>query len=93
MIGGDAVLKTVLGPIGRVFENFAATPLDFLTEGDRTVAFGLYTGKFRSSGGELRAPFVHLWTVRDGMIVDFSQYTDSAGWTEAVLGSAQAAGP
>lgn len=79
--GVYAIVDTVLGPLGRDFVNFAATPSDFLTQGDRTAAFGLYTGRFRPSGTLLRAPFVHLWTVRNGRLARFVQYTDSAAWS------------
>jgi hypothetical protein len=83
VIGVAAVVKTVLEPINRDFENFAVTASDFLTDANRTAAFGLYTGRHRTSGGDLRAPFVHVWTVRESAIVGFVQYTDSAAWTDA----------
>src|ERR1700728_1469076 len=60
LVGRDAVVETVLGPVSKAFENFAVTPSEFVTQGDRTAAFGQYTGR-HSSGGDLRAPFVHLW--------------------------------
>jgi ketosteroid isomerase-like protein len=92
LIGVEAVVETVLGPVSRDFEDFAVIPVDFLTQGDRTAAFGRYTGRFRM-GGELNAPFVHLWTVRNGVIVRFLQYTDSAAWTAAILKAASAVAP
>lgn len=88
--GSAAIVKTVFEPIGRDFEDFAVTAEDFVTQGDRTAAFGVYTGRFRT-GGALRAPFVHLWTVRNGNIVRFIQYTDSTAWTNAILDQAPTA--
>ncbi len=85
--GVDAIVATVLGPVTRDFEDFAVTPNDFVSGGDRTAAFGQYTGRFRGSNGTLSAPFVHLWTVHAGKIVRFVQYTDSASWADAILGS------
>jgi hypothetical protein len=84
LTGPDTVVKTVFEPIGRDFECFAVTPQDFITQDDRTAALGLYTGHFHA-GGELRAPFVHVWTVRSGRIVRFTQHTDSAAWADAIL--------
>jgi len=92
LIGPDAVVKTVFEPIGRDFEGFAVTAEGFITQDDRTVALGLYTGRFRA-GGELRAPFVHVWTVRDARIVRFAQYTDSAAWADAILGKSSTHSP
>jgi ketosteroid isomerase-like protein len=31
------------------------------------------------------APFVHVWTVADGRLRRFVQYTDSTAWNEALL--------
>jgi hypothetical protein len=42
---------------------------------DRVLALGTYRGK--AAGGELAAPFAHLWTVRDGKITHFVQYADT----------------
>ncbi len=78
--GVDAVVKTVLEPINRDFEDFVCAPSDFITQGDRTASFGCYTGRARRSGEALSAPFVHVWTVRGGKIARFVQYTDSAAW-------------
>lgn len=90
--GVTAVVTTVFEPINRDFEDFTCTSSDFLTDADRTIALGLYTGRAKSGGGKPCAPFVHVWTVRDGMIVGFIQYTDSAAWAEAASGSGLRAG-
>lgn len=87
--GADAVASGVLQPINEDFDGFACTPVDFLTDGDRVSTFGSYTGTFRLTGEKLDAPFVHLWTVINGRIVRFVQFTDSAAWNEA-FGSAGA---
>ena len=86
LTGAAAILETVLRPVGRDFEGFAASPSDFLSEADRTAAFGLYIGRSRSTGRLLRAPFVHLWSVHAGKLVRFVQYTDSAVWDAAMGG-------
>jgi ketosteroid isomerase-like protein len=81
--GRSAIVETVLNPIGRDFEAFTITPKEFLTEGNRSVAFGHYGGRVRATGRELYADFVHLWTESDGLLVSFRQYTDGAAWGEA----------
>ncbi len=82
--GADAVATTIFAPITRDFDDFAATPSDFVSQNDRTVSFGLYTGRVKNGGGKLRAPFVHLWTAQAGLLVRFVQYTDTAAWAEAL---------
>jgi ketosteroid isomerase-like protein len=81
--GAAAILSSVFDPIRQDFEDFAGTPLDYLTQGDRTAAFGRYAGRSRDTGRELDAAFVHLWTVRAGLILRFQQYTNTAAWVQA----------
>jgi uncharacterized protein len=84
--GVDAVVKTVFEPINRDFDNFAVNMKEVIAQNDRATALGIYTGRGRVSGRDLNAPFVHAWTVRDGKLTTFQQYTDSAAWTEAFHG-------
>jgi ketosteroid isomerase-like protein len=84
--GVEAVISTVLNPIAADFDDFAATPCDFISELDRVAAFGVYTGSAKVSGRKLRAPFVHVWTVQGGHIMGFLQHTDSGAWNEALQG-------
>jgi ketosteroid isomerase-like protein len=84
--GVDVVVEGVVKPIGRDFEGFAGIPEEFLTQGDRTAVFGTYTGRLRLNGRPLRAAFVHLWTVRNGRIVAFRQFTDTVAWAAALAG-------
>jgi ketosteroid isomerase-like protein len=80
VVGTAAIVETVFSPINREFDGFACTELDFITQGDRTAVLGSYIGRRRSTGRELKAPFVHVWRVGDGAIVRFNQYTDTAAW-------------
>lgn len=82
--GIDAIVASVFAPIGLEFDDFAGTPSDFISQDDRTVSFGRYTGRAKNGSGSLNAPFVHVWTVQDGLIVRFVQHTDSAAWNEAL---------
>jgi ketosteroid isomerase-like protein len=70
-------------------EVFAATPTFarehmFQSSSDFVVT-GTMTGKLRD-GGPVEAPFVHIWTVRDGKVAARRQYTDTAAMAQA-LGS------
>ena len=49
------------------------------------VAFGSYGGTYKTTGPAMNAPFAHLWTVRNGRIVGFVQYTDTAKVLEALV--------
>jgi uncharacterized protein len=84
MNGIDAVVSGLFDPLGRDFDNFTTLPHDFVTDGGRVVAFGNYSGFAKKSGRTLSAPFVHLWTVSNGRLRRFIQYTDSTPWNEAL---------
>ncbi len=60
-----------------MFDDFAAVPTELLAKGDRVVAFGRYTGVHKESSAKLDAPFAHSWTLADGRVVAFQQYTDT----------------
>jgi ketosteroid isomerase-like protein len=84
--GPNAVVAGVLAPINGDFEGFAATPAEFVADGERVAVFGTYTGLAKITGIRLSVPFVHLWTVADGRLRRFIQYTDSTLWREALGG-------
>jgi uncharacterized protein len=71
------VVEKLLIPLGRDWEGFAATPQEFLVEGDHVVAFGVYSGIAKATNKPMRAPFAHRWQVRDGKLARFDMYTDT----------------
>ncbi len=83
VVGPSKVVETVFEPVNRDFENFAITEQTYITQNTRTAAIGVYRGRQRQTGRELKAPFVHVWEVIDGKVVRFTQYTDSGAWAEA----------
>lgn len=79
-VGFEAMGAGVFGPIGETFDNFVGAPGQYTTEGDRVVVEGRYLGTNRETGEALDAPFVHVFTVENGKIVEFQQYTDTFQW-------------
>jgi uncharacterized protein len=58
------------------FERFE--PRQFIAQGDDVVALGLYAGTAKGTGRPFKAEFAHVFTVRDGRVVRFREYTDTA---------------
>jgi uncharacterized protein len=85
MRGVDAVIAGLFVPLARDFDNFTTTPSDFISDGTRVVSVGRYSGLSKRNGRTMSAPFVHVWTVSDGRLRRFEQFTDSAPWNEAVI--------
>lgn len=84
MRGIDAVVSGLFVPLGRDFDNFTTVPHEFVAEGERVIAFGAYSGFAKRFGRTMSAPLVHSWTVSNGRLRRFLQYTDSAPWNEAL---------
>ena len=82
--GANAILENVFMKLGSEWEGFAAVPDELLDAGDNIVALGNYSGKYNETGKSMRVPFAHVWTLRDGKIVKFVQYTDTLKVSEAL---------
>ena len=50
------------------------------------VVPGIYSGTYKATGKSFEAEFAHIWTLRDGKVISFHQYVDSALVQEALKG-------
>lgn len=79
--GAQAALRDCWGVI---FTAYAIRPVpeEYLWSGeDRCVALGHYRGTIRDGGEAVEAAFAHVLTVRDGLVSELVQITDTARWT------------
>ena len=83
-IGPQAVLEGVFARIGNEWEWFTVTPVEVLDAGESIVGRGYYAGKYRQTGQEVRAQFAHVFGFRNGKVVKFQQYTDTAQFRDAI---------
>lgn len=75
--GPEGILSGVFMKLGGEWDGFAAVPAQFVAEGDTVVVVGEYSGTFRATGRSMRAPFAHVWKLRDGRVATFTQITDT----------------
>ena len=75
--GIDAIREQVFKRLGAEWTDYQAIPEQLVVSGDHVIAFGTYTGTFTATGKPMRARFVHHWTVREGQVVRFEQFTDT----------------
>lgn len=75
--GPDGILSGVFMKLGGEWDGFAAVPAQFVAEGDTVVVVGEYSGTFRATGRSMKAPFAHVWKLRDGRVATFTQITDT----------------
>jgi len=75
--GPQEVVRRVLMKLAEDWQNFETTPDEFVDGGAVIVALGHYSGTNRATNRSFRAPFAHVWRVRDGRAVRYVQYTDT----------------
>jgi sugar lactone lactonase YvrE/ketosteroid isomerase-like protein len=92
-IGPEAVMSGLMARLVSDWEDISVTPQEFVVEGDRVVVFGRYKETWKATGRKLDIPFVHSWTVNEGKLVAFQQYTDTAALVETMGERPAIAGP
>jgi ketosteroid isomerase-like protein len=85
-VGPQAVLEGVFMRFGSDWDGFTVTPEEWLDAGDRIVVLGIYSGTHKATGRQVRAQFAHIWSMREGRVVRFQQYTDTKQFAETVAG-------
>lgn len=78
------VVEKLLVPLMRDWDGFSAVAEDFIVQDDRVVSLGVYAGVSKATGRAMRAPFAHVWRVRDGQLARFDMYTDTLLITRAM---------
>ena len=61
---------------------FHAEPEQFIDAGEHVVVVGRFRGK-ATSGATLDAPFVHVNRMRNGKVVAFQNFVETASWAMA----------
>jgi uncharacterized protein len=85
--GVDEVRRNIFDPLDRDWwDEFTAQPDEFIDGGEEVVVLGRYRGIAKDSGRVLDVPFVHVWSIRDGKLIRFRQFLDTAGWNAALTG-------
>lgn len=54
-------------------------PHEFIVDGDKVVAIGNMQRLVRSTGSVIDSPWVHVFTLQNGKIIEFRSFYDTAG--------------
>jgi ketosteroid isomerase-like protein len=76
--GPQSVLEGIFMRIGRDWNDYRLSIGEIIDGGDTVVTLGRYNATNKTTGKPLDAQFVHVWKFRDGKIVGFQQYADTA---------------
>lgn len=83
-VGPQAVLEGVFMRLGTDWENFTVKTEEWLDAGNRLVVLGIYGGTHKGTGKRVRAQFAHIWSLKEGRVVRFQQYTDTKQFADAI---------
>lgn len=81
--GLEAVRDGVFARIGTHFELMIRVD-DLLEAGDRIIMLGYYEGSPKATGRRFHAQVAHVWTLTQGKVRRFQQYTDTFQLAEAL---------
>lgn len=77
-VGKDAIVEGVFGRLGAEWEYWNLADLNIENVGtNQALATGRYQAKHKATGNMLDAQFAHVWTMRDTLVMNFQQYTDT----------------
>jgi uncharacterized protein len=62
------------------------SPREFYPSKDRVFVLGHYKWTVRKTGKPAAADFVHIFTIKDGKVSGFQEFTDTATFAEAYRG-------
>ncbi|WP_313903547.1 nuclear transport factor 2 family protein [Rhizobium laguerreae] len=76
-VGPDEIAAGVSHRLGTEWVGYCADVHNYMEDGDRVAAFGVYSGTYKATGKSMTASFAHLYQVRSGKIASMVQYVDS----------------
>ena len=82
---GRASLAEFFQSVGTSQEPLSFEPRELIAEGDKVVALGSYQWRVKSNSREFGGEFAHVFTIRDGKVVAFNEYMDTAACRDAHL--------
>ena len=83
-VGPQAVLEQLFMRLGSEWEAFTVTVRTLHDAGEHVVMEGRYTGTYKLSGKSIEAQVCHVLRFRDGKLLSFQQYVDTAQMQEVM---------
>jgi hypothetical protein len=80
--GGKRAGRPAVGEFFKIVsqseEALSFEPRESIAEGDKVVSLGRYEWRVKANGRKFASDFAHVFTIRDGKIVAFNEFTDTA---------------
>ena len=84
---GKAGVAEFFSRLARSVDFTSFEPRQMIADGDSVAIVGVSTGQVKASGKTFRNEWVHVCRYRDGRLVYFRDYSDTAALVEAVGGA------
>jgi len=81
--GPDGVQR-FFGIVAETQDVSAFTPREFYAAGDKVFVRGNYAWTMRKTGKPVSSEWLHIFAVRDGKLLGFEEFSDTAQFAEAV---------
>ena len=81
---GKAGVTQFFQQVGDTWEFQSFEPTHFVASGDQVVVLGSYAFTARSTGRSASSDWAMAWTMRDGKVVHFQEYVDTAVLRDAL---------
>lgn len=79
---GPAGVRDFFKTLAEGQEALEFAPRDFYPSGDKVFVLGHYAWKAKKSGKTAASAFCHIFTVKDGKVAAFHEFTDTAQFAE-----------
>jgi uncharacterized protein len=79
----DQVKEGFFGPLASTQKDYALSTDEFIAQGETVVMVGGYGATVTATGKRFDLPLVHVWTIENGQVKRFVNFTDTAKVAEA----------
>lgn len=86
-IGADEIFQHIFKGFNENWTNWEIEVKEVIETEDDILEIGIYKGIYKESGKQLKADFIHRYSIKDGIISHFKQYTDTGLFFAVMKGS------
>jgi ketosteroid isomerase-like protein len=88
---GRAAVADFFSQLAAMQEVLSFEPREFVSQGDKVVVLGTYTYRVKQTNKQFTSDWAHVFTIVNGKITGFQEYTDTAAVAGAFQGRAASA--
>jgi hypothetical protein len=83
---GQQGVQAFFTKLGEIQDFSEFSPREFLASGDRVFVLGHYAASMRKNKRAAASDWCHIFTVKDGKVTAFLEFTDTAAFSQAWKG-------